>query len=109
QSPRRRPTGRSGTVPSPASQKGRRRSRASGSLHQPDKQEQYYRADRRRDDLADNAAAEAEAEKREEPSGDQRADHAEYEIADEAEAAPAHQLAGNPSRDDADDDENDNC
>ncbi len=40
------------------------------------------------------------------PAADEGADDADDEIADEAEAAAAHQLAGEPARDQTDDQEN---
>jgi hypothetical protein len=65
--------------------------------------DQDYRADRRHREKAD-AAVNHDSQLIEDPLADDRADEAEDDIGEEAEALPAHQLPSEPSGDESDDD-----
>ena len=50
-----------------------------------------------------SAAAEADAQLRQQPARQQRADDADHDVADQAETGAAHDQAGKPAGDRADD------
>jgi PAS domain S-box-containing protein len=72
---------------------------------QPQQHDQHDGADRRDEDAAAQAAADGHAELAEEEPAQQRAQHADDDVAQDAEAAALHQLAREPARDQADQDE----
>ena len=61
------------------------------------------RADGGVDDIADPAAAEVDAQLRQQPARQQRADDADHDIADQAETCAAHDQSGKPARNTAND------
>jgi hypothetical protein len=70
--------------------------------------EAYYKqhndcADRGIDDRGNDAAADVDAEPRQQPAADQSADNADNNIADKAEATTGHNLARKPARNSTDD------
>src|ERR1700730_14599690 len=69
---------------------------------QPHDQQQDDGADRRIQDLAHEAGADGNAEFRKQQTGDQRAEHTDDNIADDAKAGAAHDLPGEPACDQAD-------
>jgi len=72
---------------------------------QPEKGEEYDRADDRGDDRSDQAVN-GDAKQAEYSATDQSADDANNDIADKAKAASAHNLSGNPPGNSADHQEN---
>src|SRR5882757_1750124 len=72
---------------------------ASGPLYQAENDQQDHRAD--------DAAADHDAELRQQPTADEGADDADDDIADQPEAEPGDDHAGEPARDRADDEQND--
>src|SRR5579859_6293573 len=63
---------------------------------QPDNQQQYDGADRRIDDFRHQAGADRDAELRKQVACDQRAGDTDDDVADDAKAGAAHDLAGQP-------------
>src|SRR5579863_2783963 len=74
---------------------------------QPDNQQQYDGADRRIDDFRQQAGADRDAEFRKQEAREQRAGDTDDDVADDAKAGAAHDLAGQPAGDQADE-QNDN-
>src|SRR5579871_5058582 len=72
--------------------------KAAAAPDQPDHQQQYDGADRRIDDFRNETGADVNAEARKQPTGDEGADNADNDIADDAKAGTAHDLAGQPAR-----------
>ena len=68
---------------------------------QPEKREEYDRADYRSDQAVNGDAKQAEY-----PATDQCADDANNDVADKAKATSAHNLSGNPPGNSADHQEN---
>src|ERR1700720_17100 len=85
----------------------RRRRLRSGSLDQPDDDQQDDRADKGVDDRGDKAATDGDADLRQQPTGDECADDADDDVADQSEAAAFHDHAGQPAGNRADDEPND--
>src|SRR6266852_9645061 len=82
---------------------------ASAAAHQTDDQEQDDGADRRIDDLGDEAGAEVDTELGEQQARNQRAGDTDQDVADDAEARAADDLAGKPARDQADEQDDDDA
>src|SRR6266851_7135282 len=78
---------------------------AAGSK-QPHDQQQDDGADRRIEDLAHEAGADGNAELRKQQTGDQRAEHTDDNIADDAKAGAADDLPGEPACNQADEQNN---
>src|ERR1700681_2040068 len=78
---------------------------AAGSK-QPHDQQQDDGADRRKDDLAHKAGADGNAEFWKQQAGDQRAEHTDDNIADDAEDCAADDLPGEPACNQADEQNN---
>src|SRR5512134_1140601 len=77
---------------------------ALGPFDQPEKEQQDASADRGADDRGKPPRAKSrQAEHTPQPAADEGTDHADDEIADDAEAAALHDLAGEPAGDQADD------
>src|SRR5262249_40938606 len=70
----------------------------------PQDDDQHDRADRRHHQAADQPAG-CEAEHPEERAADERADDTDDDVAEHAEAAPLHELPGEPAGDEPDDQE----
>src|SRR6185437_15850218 len=87
----------------------RESSKAAAAAHQPHDQEQDDGADRRIDDLGDEAGAKMNAELWENQGGNQRAGDADQYVADDAEAGAADDLPGQPTRHKADEQDDDNA
>src|ERR1700757_1443239 len=85
----------------------------SPSLHpaakQPHDQEQHDGADRGIDDLRNQPAADMNNELGKQEGGNQRARDADQDVADDAEPRAAHDLAGQPAGDQADEQNNQNA
>jgi hypothetical protein len=71
-------------------------------MQEPDDQQQYQAADGGVDDRLNNAQAEMDADQRQQPTADKGADDSNEEIAEDAEPGAAHDLAGQPSGNEAD-------
>src|ERR1043166_8829801 len=80
---------------------------ASPAAHQADNQKQDDGADRRIDDLGDEAGAEMNPDFRKQQARNQRAGDADQDVADDAEAGAADDLAGEPARNQADEQDDD--
>src|ERR1043165_1391402 len=79
-------------------------SRPSGRpADQADDHQQNHRADHRIDDGGDHADAEPDAETRQQVPGDDRADDADHDVADQPETKALHEQAGEPARNRSDD------
>jgi hypothetical protein len=65
-------------------------------------------ADRGVDDVADQPTPDVEANSRKQPACHHRADDAEHNVSNQAEAAALHDLSGQPARDSADNEPNKN-
>src|SRR6266403_533448 len=76
---------------------------------EPHDQQQQNGADRGIDDLADNAGTERDAKFGKEKTGDQCAGDADENIADDSKAGAAHDLAGQPARHQADEQNDQNA
>src|SRR5260370_23624617 len=76
---------------------------------QPHDQQQHNGADRGIDDLRYQAGADMDAELRKQKAGNQRASDTDENIADDAKARAAHDLAGQPAGDEADKQNNDDA
>src|SRR3990170_7447614 len=77
------------------------------SDHQAHHQQHDDRADHGIDDLGDEAAADVDANARQQPSAHHGADDADDDVADEPEAAPGHDLSREPAGNRADHEPND--
>ena len=75
---------------------------AAAATNEPDDQQQDQRADGGVDDRRDDAGAEMDAELRKQPAADEGADDSNEEIADDPEPGALHDLAGQPARNEAD-------
>jgi hypothetical protein len=73
------------------------------ALDQPDNDQQDHRADEGIDDRGDEAAADGNAKPGQKPARNQTADDADNNVADQAEAAAFDDHAGEPARNAADD------
>src|SRR5579863_5716313 len=82
-------------------------SKTSAGPNQPHDQQKDNGADRRIDDLRNQAAADVNAKPWEKPAGDEGADNADNDVADDAKAGAAHDLAGQPARDQTDEQNDD--
>src|SRR5260370_13485661 len=72
------------------------------SSAQPQEEEEHHRPDKRRDDSVDpKVDMKGDVGRLENPTADERADHADHNIADETEASTPHDLASEPARDEA--------
>src|SRR5882724_350566 len=76
---------------------------------EPHDQQQQNGADRGIDDLADNAGTERDAKLGKEKTGDQCAGDADENIADDSKAGAAHDLPGQPTRHQADEQNDQNA
>jgi hypothetical protein len=65
-------------------------------------EQQYYGPDSRIGDRCDDACAKVDAELGQHPGAYEGADYADKEVADQTESDPLHDLASQPSGDDAD-------
>jgi hypothetical protein len=72
------------------------------ATNEPDDQQQYQRADGGVDDRRNNARAKMDAELRKQPTTDEGAYDSDEEIADDPKPGALHDLAGQPSGDEAD-------
>src|ERR1700730_3306954 len=72
------------------------------ATNEPDDQQQYKRADGGVDDRRNNARAKMDAELRKQPTTDERANNSNDEIADDPKSGALHNLAGQPSCNEAD-------
>jgi hypothetical protein len=72
------------------------------ATNEPDDQQQYQRADGGVDDRRNNARAKMDAELRKQPTTDERANNSNDEIADDPKSGALHDLAGQPSGNEAD-------
>src|SRR5215471_5940904 len=82
----------------------------SGSaLYQPQNDQQDDRADEGVDDRSNEAAADYNANLREQPTSDQAADNTDDNVADQSVAATFDYHTGKPTGDGADDQPNDEC
>src|SRR5947209_2971311 len=72
-------------------------------LNEPDDQQQYQRADSGVDDRCNNAGAEMDSQLRKQPTADEGTYYSDDEIADDPEPGALHDLAGQPSGNEADD------
>ena len=72
----------------------------------PENNKQDDCAEGRIDDEGDRSCAEMDTQCRQQPISNERADDADYEVADEAVAAAPHDRAGQPAGDNADQDDN---
>ena len=72
------------------------------ATNEPDDQQQYQRADGGVDDRRNNARAKMDAELRKQPTTDERANDSNDEIADDPKSGALHDLAGQPSGNEAD-------
>src|ERR1700724_568954 len=70
--------------------------------HEPDDQQEQHRADRGIDDRPAEAEADVDAELGQQPRADERSEDADEKISDDPEPGAAHDLPGQPSRDEAD-------
>src|SRR5690349_1889040 len=84
-------------------------SKTAAGSNQPHDQQQQHGADCGIDDLADNAAADGNAEPGKQQTGDQRAADADDDIAENSKPGAAHDLSGQPARDKADEQNNENA
>src|SRR5207244_2890005 len=66
-------------------------------------------ADRGIDDLADQASADGDAELRKQEAGNQRAADTDQDIADNSKTCALHDLSGQPARNQADEQNNQNA
>jgi hypothetical protein len=71
--------------------------------NQPDNEEKDNGADGGVDDQADRSAPEMDAQARQQPVTDERADYPDYYVSDQTKAGPPHELPGQPSGNKADD------
>src|ERR1700755_947871 len=69
---------------------------------QPHDQQQHDGADRRIDDVRNQAGAEMDAELGKKKTGDERTGDTDQNVADNSKAGTAHDLAGQPARNQAD-------
>src|SRR5579864_3580467 len=90
---------------------GRRQDRADdvaesalGFLQEPCDPDEDHRADEGHDDRADHAAARPESERVEDPAPHETAEDAEHDVRDNPVTAALHDFAGEPARDEPDDD-----
>src|SRR5262249_9598041 len=67
------------------------------AAHQPGYHEQQHRADGRVEDLTEDAGGEPNAELGKQPAGDERADEADGDVAEQSVAGSLHELAGQPA------------
>jgi hypothetical protein len=72
------------------------------ATNEPDDQQQYQRADGGVDDRRNNARAKMDAELRKQPTTDEGAYNSNDEIADDPKPGALHDLAGQPSGNEAD-------
>src|SRR5271167_691474 len=87
----------------------RKTSESAAGPDQPHDQQQQYGADRRIDDLRNQAAADGNAELGKQVARDQRAGDADENVANNAKAGAAHDLAGQPAGDQADEQDDENA
>src|ERR1700722_12622429 len=83
--------------------------RAALSPDQPQDDQEDHRADKRVDDGGDKARADIDAELRQQPPGDDRADNADHDVAQQPIAAAFDHHSGKPAGDGSDDQPNDNA
>src|SRR5215831_6846918 len=76
---------------------------SSGPFDQPDDENQNNRADEGGDQRADQPS-DGDAKQTKQPAADQGADHADDDVADQPEPATTHNQSGEPARDAADHD-----
>ena len=79
------------------------------AAEQPHDQEQHDGADRGIDDLRYETGAEMDAQSRKQQAGNQRAGNTDDEIADQPKAGAPYHLSGQPARDQADEQNNQNA
>jgi hypothetical protein len=72
------------------------------ATNEPDNQQQYQRADGGVNNRPNNARAKMDAELRKQPTTDERANDSNDEIADDPKSGALHDLAGQPSGNEAD-------
>src|SRR4051794_31655575 len=75
---------------------------SAAATNEPDEQQQNQSADRGVDDRRNDTGAEMDAEPRKDPAADESADDPDQEIADDAEPGALHDLACQPSGNEAD-------
>jgi hypothetical protein len=75
---------------------------------QPHDQQQHHGADRGKDDFGHKACAEMNAKSRKYQAGEQRTGDTDDDIADDPKAGAPHYLSGQPARDQADKQNNQN-
>jgi hypothetical protein len=68
----------------------------------PNHKQKQDRANGSVDDRGDNAGTEMDADLRQQPVANKRADNAYYQIADESESGPPYDLSGQPASDETD-------
>src|SRR5437016_1186682 len=90
------PTASPSAAPAPSA------SPAASAANEPENQQKQHRADRGVDDRSDNAHANVDAELRQQPVADEGAYDSDDEVADDPIPRAAHDLAGQPSCNDAD-------
>jgi hypothetical protein len=74
---------------------------APSAANQPEQQEKHHGAYESVQNQRDDAAAEVNTDARQQPIADKRADQAYNQIADQSEAAAFHHSAGEPARNNA--------
>jgi hypothetical protein len=74
---------------------------ATGSAKQSHKQQQQYCTNRGVDDRTEHSGAQVDAEPRQQPIADKRADDPDEKIANNSEPRPTNDFTGQPSGDDA--------
>jgi hypothetical protein len=73
------------------------------AAHQPKQQKKHHRANEGVDDQGNDPGAKMDANPRQQPIADKRADQANNQVTDQSKAAAFHDSAGEPSGDNADD------
>ena len=69
---------------------------------EPDDEQQQDRADRGVEDRRDNSDAKMDTEARQQPAPDKGTDNSDDDVTEDAKPGAAHDLAGQPARDQAD-------
>src|ERR1700730_5921043 len=75
---------------------------AGAASHQSYQQQQHNGSDRRVDNSANDAGAQMNTNSRQQPASDERADNSDQEITDQPEACSSNNLSGQPTRYNAD-------
>src|SRR6476646_8606432 len=75
---------------------------AAAPAEDPQHHQQQYRADGGRGDRTHHSRTDVDAEAGQQPGADEGADDADYEVADQPEPCPSHELPGEPAGDDTD-------